>query len=188
MLSFKIIEAWTLLALEVGGRVGRAGGSPGVQLAWPARALRTRVLASSPSMMCMRAARSSSLSWSRLLHTPGGMTQLGRDTDTVNAARWAPRSRGTNSVAVHGEPGGWANPVTTDDVVGGIRAHPEFNSEGPTCLWSCYAGSNGTGQAVADELGHAVMAPNGPVTIFEPGSGLSPFSPDGWSTLMPGGG
>ena len=122
------------------------------------------------------------------VHNPKGMTQIGRDVDTVNASQWAPnKAPGVNSVAVHGTPEGWAPPVETSDVSGAIRSHPDFVEGQPTCLWSCHAGSNGTGQALANELNGPVIAPNGKVTVFHPDEGLDPIARGGWSIFWPGG-
>lgn len=122
-------------------------------------------------------------------HHPNGMTQIGRDLDTVNASQWAPNKQpGLNSVAVHGEPAGWARPVTTGDVNAAVRTHPDFVEGQPTCLWSCHAGTNGTGQELANALNGPVIAPNGRVTVYRPDLNTEPLAEGGWSIFWPGGG
>lgn len=113
-----------------------------------------------------------------------GVASIGSDAVTARVASRVPATDQVFTLVTHGRPDGF-HAGSAADVIDTLRLTHDGN---PVCLFSCYAASNGTAQAVADALGVVVRAPTGRVGLprfgpaiprLEPGASWQSFRPRG---------
>ncbi|STZ74843.1 Uncharacterised protein [Moraxella lacunata] len=54
-------------------------------------------------------------------------------------------------------------PISIEQVAAAVRSNPDYKAGTPVCFGSCWSGSSGTAQQLANELGVPVYAPTRPV-------------------------
>ncbi|MCL1624362.1 hypothetical protein M2R47_08970 [Moraxella sp. Tifton1] len=54
-------------------------------------------------------------------------------------------------------------PISIEQVAEAVRSNPDYKAGTPVCFGSCWSGSSGTAQQLANELGVPVYAPTRPV-------------------------
>ena len=99
-------------------------------------------------------------------------TAIGDDTATTNNFNNATDTGRGHNVIVHGtldydELGGIptvnGQPTNPAQVAEAVRNNPDYIEGSQVCFASCWSGSSGTAQDLANELGAPVMAPTRPV-------------------------
>ena len=117
-----------------------------------------------------------------------GVTRIGDDRVSVRVGERAPVTAGEHNVVVHGNQSGLSG-ATQAQVNAAVAGNPA--AAGCTIRFlSCFGGSNGSGQALADATGQNVWAPTSRVGIPRNGPPYPVTLDRGgeWVLLRPGGG
>jgi hypothetical protein len=106
-------------------------------------------------------------------------TAIGDDPATSNNFNNASDTGRGHNVIVHGEldydelggiPTVDNQPTNVAQIADAVRSNPNYVEGSQVCFASCWSGSSGTAQQLADELGVTVIAPSRPVA-FDPQTG-----------------
>ncbi len=113
-------------------------------------------------------------------------TAIGSDDVTLGNFQQATNTGNGHNVIVHGSrpdydaQGGVfivdGNPTNSQQIVDGLVSNPNYQAGSPVCLVSCWSGSNGTAQEVANALNATVTAPTRPVRFNKSAGQLEQMS------------